>query len=484
MSGWEGLLAILQKPETLAMAQGMLNSPSGNLSGAFGHGIQAMQSRGDTERQKAIEQGKLKVLEGGLDVDRGRLGVDKQKHSLEEKKFGLTEKEYLEKAQNLRDLMNSFMPQQNQSSPPISFEQMQQPAQQAAPQMPQQQFSPMGGAAMSSPSLLDPNNPTGQQAPMGMGLLNTQPAPQGPASPYIPEATAGILGQNMPQQAPQASALPPPAQQAIPEGAGIKGGLERRQAAQDDGLITLNNGMRVTPDQLRLFKAYMAAQKPEKAIEALTGGSNEPELIKIAKAAGLVPGTPEFNKFLIDSKLKPQNQINIGDEATRSFVTKQQNVIGGVDSVLPSINELIKLAERDEIPFQGLGAPTLSPNLQAKYEALSSQAIEPLLGSFALNSNEHNAKMVAKQIERQPYESKDAYVKRLKDLKADLINRRKYAAGITSFKGMPEFPAFEGVQDSESSTTQGSNMVTIRNSETGETRRVTRDEAEKLTGKK
>lgn len=392
MSGWEGILAMLQKPETLALAQGLLSTQSpGTFSNAVGQGIQSMQSRSDTERQKAIEQGKLKVLEGGLDVDRGKLGLEKQKYGLEEKKFGLTEREYQEKAQRFRELMNSLMPQENQQRPPISFEQTQQPQAPQAPQLPPQpQFSPMGGAAMSSPSLLDPNNPVGQQAPMGMGLLNQEQAPQGPASPYIPPVAPGLLSQGMPQQAPQAQGVPPVAPGPIPEGAGIQGGLERRQA-QNEGLIRLNNGMEVTPAQAKAAQLYMMAGKPEKAIEALTGDLSEPEIVKVAKAAGLVPGTPEYSKFLIDAKLKPSTQVNIGDNTEK---VKQQKIaeldvktLGDAQEREKPSRELVRRAKETKQIAQEMRKRNLDPSRYWLTQQLDRNKIAASLGSKASQEN-------------------------------------------------------------------------------------------------
>ena len=435
MSGWEavsnGLLKFLKTPEALNLGAGLLTRGQGSFGQSIGGALQDMQKiKG--------ENAKTDILKGHLDVDKGKLEIDKGKLAAEQQKAARQEKQM----QTLADL---FSPVGSPSNAP------QFNAPMSGPSVPPQAYEPpMQSGAPNA--LLNTEN-IGKLLPQGpAGLLSQQQAPQGPMSNMPNGANAPSVPLNPPpmplpaQTTIMPSALP---QQAFNQGApqapraagpGIPASIPR---AQEPGMITLKNGMRVTDAQAKTAQAFMAIGKPEEAIKALSGDLTEPEVVKVARAIYGDIGSADARQFMHDVKLKPNTQVNIGDEATKAFVTKQQNVIGGVDSVLPSINEIIKLAENDQVPFQGLGAPTLSPNLQAKYEALSSQAIEPLLGSFALNSNEHNARMVAKQIDRQPFETKDAYVKRLKDLKADLINRRKYAAGITSFRGMPEFPAME-----------------------------------------
>lgn len=331
---------------------------------------------------------KRKDQERQREFEKAKLDILKGHLDVDTAKFDFEQKKQLDEMKRRAEFESSLQPQEETITAPTE-----------QPSMPNREALEAAGNAI-------------QAAP---GLLN-----QAPATPEI------------------SSAAPP---QIVPTPV----------AAPQNKKIKLSNGWEVSQNQYRQIQAALQANKPEKIVEILGSESEEkePELIKIARSAGLVPGTPEWNEFLKNVKLKPSTQVNIGDEATRSFVTKQQNVISGVDSVLPAINDLINLAKEDKIPYQGTGTSRLSPNQQAKYEALASQAIEPLLGSFALSSNEHNAKMVAKQIERQPLETKDAYIARLKELKADLINRRKYASGITSFKGMEQFPSYEDTKKSE-----------------------------------
>jgi len=373
----------------MALAQGLLsNQPAGSLSGAFGNGLQAMQGRTDTERQTAIEQGKLKVLEGGLDVDRKKLGQDERRIGADEKKFGLSEREFQEKTQRFRDLMSSMMPDGNQSQrPTIDFAQTQQAP--PPPQMPQ--FSPMGGAAMSSPTLLNPDNLGGPQAPPYMpGMLNQEQAPQGPISPFIPPSVGGLLPQGAPNAAAVPSGIPPVTPGPIPEGAGIQGGLERRQA-RDQGLIRLNNGMEVTPAQAQAAQMYMMEGKTEEAIKALTGDLTEPEIVKVARAIYGDITSPEARKFMYDAKLKPSTQVNIGDNTEK---VKQQKIaeldvktLGDAQEREKPSRELVRRAKETKQIAQEMRKRNLDPSRFWLTNQLDRNKIAASLGSKASQEN-------------------------------------------------------------------------------------------------
>lgn len=389
MSGWEGLLKFLEKPETMALAAGLLTSPNNTFSGSFGHGLQAMQGRSDKEREHLREQGKLKVLEGGLDVDRSKVGLLQRGQELEEKKFGLNAQEFNQKAQNFRDLMNSFMPANNQSQPQIPFVQTQQATPPAAPQIPAQQFSPMGGAAMSSPSLLDPNSLSAPPAPTFAGLLNANDGQQqGPASPYMPPPV-GLLPPNMQQDAP-APQVPPVSNAPIPEGAGIQGALERREP-QNEGLIRLNNGMEVTPAQAKAAQMYMLAGKPEKAIEALSGDLTEPEIVKVARAIYGDITSAEARRFMHDAKLKPSTQVNIGDNTEK---VKQQKIaeldvktLGDAQEREKPSRELVRRAKETKSIAQEMRKRNLDPSRYWLTSQLDRNKIASALGSKASQEN-------------------------------------------------------------------------------------------------
>lgn len=123
--------------------------------------------------------------------------------------------------------------------------------------------------------------------------------------------------------------------------------------------------------------------------------------------------------------------------------TKLQNIMTGVDSALPILEELVK--EETKIPT---GLEWFSPEAYATYHSKVNSIIEPLIGAMGLNVTDATKQMMKDQVERKTRESTDAYKKRLQDFIEDIKRRRKYAAG-TLEKGSIDFSPVTGMSTEE-----------------------------------
>lgn len=186
---------------------------------------------------------------------------------------------------------------------------------------------------------------------------------------------------------------------------------------------------------------------------------------KRQRAATLAAGGFVEEAFKVLTEKPEKNDANA---PTKAVITQNQQVSQAVDTLIPQIDELIKL----DVPFQGGGVGTLfSPDKQRAYEATTAAITDQILAAFNLPKSNESIHLVKNMVEKGFNESDEAYHSRLKNLKNELVKRKQSALKVSSAVG-------------EKSTNSSPDMVTIRNSKTGETKQVTREEAENLTRKK
>jgi len=134
------------------------------------------------------------------------------------------------------------------------------------------------------------------------------------------------------------------------------------------------------------------------------------------------PQTPQekqvdaLNLFKQKEALKNTNKG--GNTPTNTVLTQNQQSVQGIDTVLPMLDDLIS---SKNIP----GIMNFNPNENASYKAKTSSMIDTLVAAQQLPKVQASIDLVEEQIRRKSGESVDNYKSRLKDLKKDLISRRK-----------------------------------------------------------
>ncbi len=267
-----GLLDFLKQPETLALAQGILagSQPSmthpSTFGGALGQGFAAMQTRGDKEREKERELERLAILKGHLGVDQSKLGLDRQKFASE-----LAAK--AAEAQALRDLFEGAASGAPQASSDIGGDY----------QSPQPSYGQASGAPEVTYTVQDYeiNNGKPTQIPSSLNgrMLDEKEAKEIYKALQIQrQLTGGDQQPGILNQEPQ-GAMPPSAPQAAPQIAPPAPAAPSAPGnPQDDEMVTLGNGMKVSKEQLRKAKAYAALGYKDKAIATLFEGQSEQNL--------------------------------------------------------------------------------------------------------------------------------------------------------------------------------------------------------------
>ena len=174
------------------------------------------------------------------------------------------------------------------------------------------------------------------------------------------------------------------------------------------------NGMPTAPDEgvAEFAEEEMGPDEEEEEEEVFEG---EEEVAPTSKK-------PTAKKAKKKEKVKAKKDEGKGGALTPAIKTKMQNVVTGVDSALPILNELVSAGEK--IPR---GPHKLSASQYAAYEAKVNSAVEPLLSGMGLNATDKTAAMVSNQIKRQPWETTAHYKDKLKWVINDLQKRQGYA---------------------------------------------------------
>lgn len=140
--------------------------------------------------------------------------------------------------------------------------------------------------------------------------------------------------------------------------------------------------------------------------------------------------TPEDKQAMaLDLFQKKENikkQSKGGDIPTNTVLTQNQQALQGIKTVLPMLDELINN------PDSVYGPTDFSPSKKAAYNAKTSGMIDTLVAAQSLPKVQASIDLVEQQIRRGTNESTSAYIKRLKDLRKDLVNRKGRAKDVLS----------------------------------------------------
>ncbi len=143
-----------------------------------------------------------------------------------------------------------------------------------------------------------------------------------------------------------------------------------------------------------------------------------------------VPQTPEDKQQmaldLFQKKEDIKKQSKGGDIPTNTVLTQNQQALQGIKTVIPMLDELINN------PKSVYGPTDFSPSKKAAYNAKTSGMIDTLVAAQSLPKVQASIDLVEQQIRRGTNESIDSYIKRLKDLRKDLVNRKGRAKDVLS----------------------------------------------------
>lgn len=133
-----------------------------------------------------------------------------------------------------------------------------------------------------------------------------------------------------------------------------------------------------------------------------------------------------LNLFREKEAIKAQNKS--GEMATNKVLTQNQQAVQAIDTVVPMIDELIAN------PSQIYGVNDFSPSKKAAYQAKTGGMIDMLVAAQSLPQVKESVNLVEQQIRRFTGETTDAYVKRLKDFRKDLMARRNKSIKVVGSK--------------------------------------------------
>lgn len=132
-----------------------------------------------------------------------------------------------------------------------------------------------------------------------------------------------------------------------------------------------------------------------------------------------------------------KNSSNMGDTATQAMLTENQRALQGIDASIPIIDDI--LSDKN-LP----GITSMSPGKNAAYNAKTSAVIDKLIAAQGLPKVQESINLVKEQIRRQSWETIDDYKARLRDLRNDLLSRRKMAQNtVESRKISTSTPNYE-----------------------------------------
>lgn len=123
---------------------------------------------------------------------------------------------------------------------------------------------------------------------------------------------------------------------------------------------------------------------------------------------------------------------NSGFEAiTAANRTKAIDTIMGVTNVLPTIDNLISIAEKGNVPGQLIGR-WFQPDKQATYDSLANMSGDTLAKALGFPATDKGMEAALASIRRAAGESDKHYADRLKDYKKEMLVRLKNAKKFTN----------------------------------------------------
>lgn len=145
-----------------------------------------------------------------------------------------------------------------------------------------------------------------------------------------------------------------------------------------------------------------------------------------------VPQTPEEKEASAIDLFKKKEDIKqankSGNTATNKVLTQNQQAVQAIDTVLPMVDDFINH------PENVYGPGDFSPSKKAAYNAKTGGMIDLLVAAQSLPQVKESVSLVEDQIRRKTGEGTDAYIKRLKDFKKDLMTRKAKAVSVVNSK--------------------------------------------------
>lgn len=125
-----------------------------------------------------------------------------------------------------------------------------------------------------------------------------------------------------------------------------------------------------------------------------------------------------------------------GDVPTKAFITQNQKLVQSVDNTLPMIDSLIN----EPGPGQLIGKYK-HPDEQARYKAKTSTIIDSLVSALNLPKTNESLELASNLVKQGKVESRDAYIKRLSDLKRELQERKNRSLAVLNYTNTAPSPA-------------------------------------------
>lgn len=117
---------------------------------------------------------------------------------------------------------------------------------------------------------------------------------------------------------------------------------------------------------------------------------------------------------------------NKGETLTGPIRTKYQSVIAGSTSARPIIKKLIEDAKKGNIPGQIFGK-VLKADSQASYKGEISTLLDGIRNAYTIPNTDSGTEKAEDKVLRKPGESDENYIKRLKEIDAQIVSREKDA---------------------------------------------------------
>lgn len=155
-----------------------------------------------------------------------------------------------------------------------------------------------------------------------------------------------------------------------------------------------------------------------------SGMNVTPEMVTglMRRTMGLEEQSPQEKLQNAIMQYRATHAAGTQDDITTANKTKNLGVIQAVEDTLPVVEQLEKL----DTPGQFLGK-YFSPNDQATYNATTGSIIDSLMSAYNYPKTNESIKIAQHMVERDPRETQEHYLGRLKSLKEDLNRRRSRA---------------------------------------------------------
>lgn len=285
-------------------------------------------------------------------------------------------------------------------------------------------------------------------------------------SPDRAQAVAQALSQNQPQN----PNIPMGQSNNMPGTPGLTGN------AGAAAIPVPSQASTVAPASSAVLSQPSAATAPENEMHEITVSKGEPHLAGIDQMWDSSPLSREFLKkkgyekkeeVKFDNKTGktsiitryPSGRVTVqsvggissdnGIPLTKSMITKHQNVIAGVDMVIPKLYKILELGGGEKLDAKGMPAGKNADVFQpyprssgympgmgyipgwmsdaANYESLVTSVAEPLVNALGYPKTNEGIEKAVQQVVTSHGERNYRYIKRIRDLIKELEERKKYS---------------------------------------------------------